>query len=82
MDAAKVLPEHFPVLEIVRLWVTTIKPDTGTLESLKAMDHTDMAVDRFFVDEVPPTALCQAVIVLRGGTPFCSLEIFTIGVQD
>ena len=44
------------------------------------MDCTDVTVGIFFVGEMPPTTLCQAIIVHRG-TPFCPFEIPMVGVQ-
>ena len=32
MDTAKVLPECFPVLEIVRMWEEAIKPNPGAVD--------------------------------------------------
>ena len=81
MDIAKVHPECYTVLEIVRPWVTAINPDPGTLEPCKGMDHMDMTTGRFFVGEMPPTSLSQVIIALRGDTPFCSFEIFTARAQ-
>ena len=81
MSTAKVLPECFPLLEIVRMWVTTIKPDPGAIEAHKGMDCLDVTVGRFSVGKMPPAALFQATIVLRGGAPFHPFEILTVRVQ-
>ena len=81
MDAAKVLPKCFPVLEIVRTWATAIRPNPGVLELHKGMNCMHVTVGRFFVGEMPPTTLCQAIIILRGGAPFCPFGILMVGAQ-
>ena len=81
MDAAEVLSECFPVLEIVRMQASAVKSNPGALEPCKGLDCTDVTADRFFVGEMPYTALCQAVIILRRGAPFHSFEILRVGAQ-
>ena len=81
MDTAKVHPECFPVLKIVRMWVAAIKPDPGTKELCKGMDCANVTVSRLLVGKTPPTALHQAIIVLGGGTPFHPFEVLTVRVQ-
>ena len=41
----------------------------------------DMTVDRLLDGEMPSAALCQANIVLGGGTPFHPLEVIMVGAQ-
>ena len=81
MDAAKVLPECFPVLEIVKMQVAAIQPDPEAMEPCKGMDCMDVTAGRFFVGEMPLAAHCQAIIVLGGGTPFHPLEVLMVRVQ-
>ena len=59
----------------------TIESDPGAIEPCKGMDCLDVTVGRFFVVKIPPTALCQAIIALRGGAPFCPFEILMVGAQ-
>ena len=54
MDAAKVLPECFLVLEIVRMWVAAIQPNPVAMVPHKGMDYMDVTAARFFVGEMPP----------------------------
>ena len=83
MDAVKVLPECLLVLEIVLMWVAAIKPDPKAAEPHKGMDCVDVTVGRFFVfvGEIPPVALCQAIIVLRRGASFHPLEVLMVREQ-
>ena len=81
MDTAKVLPKCFPVLEIFRMWVAAIKPDPGAMEPNKEMDCMDVTVGRFLVGETSPAAVCQAIIVLGGGTSFHPSEVLMVRVQ-
>ena len=45
------------------------------------MDCQDVTVGRFFVGKMPPAALHQAIIVLKGGTPFHPFEILMVRAQ-
>ena len=81
MDTAKVLSEYFLVLDIVRTWVATIKPDRGTVEPHKGIDCLNLTVGRFFVGKMSPAALCQAIIILREGAPFHPFEILMVAAQ-
>ena len=81
MDAAKVLSECFPILEIVRTWVAAIKPDPGATESHKGMHCMDVAADRLLVGKMSPTVLHQAIIVPGGGASFHPFEVPMVGVQ-
>ena len=58
--------------------MTTIKPNPGALEPHEGMGYMDVAVGRFFFGEMPSRALNQAIIVLRGGSPFHSFEILMV----
>ena len=79
MDTTNVLPECLLVLEIVRMQAATIKPNPGAMEPYKGIDCLDVIVGRFLVGKTPPTALCQAIIVLRGGTPSILLKFSWLG---
>ena len=54
MDAAKVLPECFPVLKIVRTWAAAIKPDPRAKEPHKGMDCMNVTASKFLVGKMPP----------------------------
>ena len=81
MDTANVLLEHFPILEIVRMWVAAIKPNPGEIEPCKGMDCMDVTVGGLLVGKMCPTAHHQAIIVLGGCTSSCLLKILMIRVQ-
>ena len=44
------------------------------------MTCTDVTLGRFFVSKTPG-ALCQTIVILQGGTPFCPLEILPLRMQ-
>ena len=60
--------------------VAAIKPDPGAVEPHKGIVCMDVTAGRFFVAKMPPKALYQTIIVLRGGAPFCPLEVLTVRV--
>ena len=45
------------------------------------MDCTDVTADRFSVDETPPAALHQTIIVPAGDTPIYPLEVLMVRAQ-
>ena len=81
MDAAKVHLECLPVLKSIRMQTATIKSDPGAREPLRGMDCANVTVGRFLVSKMPPTALCQANIVLGGGTSFHPFEVLAVRAQ-
>ena len=82
MDAAKVFPKCVLVLEIVRMWVAAIQPNLRAMEPHKGMDCMDMTAVRAIVGETPPTALCQAIIVLGGAPPSILLKFSQLGFRS
>ena len=64
-----------------RMWAAAIQPNPGAMEPNKGMDCTDVTAGRFFVGEMPPAALCQAIIILEGGAPFHPLEVLMVGAE-
>ena len=82
MDAAKVLPECFLVLEIVWTWPATIQPNPGAVEPYKGIDCLNVTAGRLFVGKIPCATLCQAIIVLRAGTPSILLNFSMLGCRS
>ena len=82
MDTAKVLSECFPVLKGIGMWAAAIQPNPGAEKPHLGMNYPNMAMSWLLICEPHPTALCEEIVILGGGSPSACLRFLCSGCSS